>query len=375
VQEFVYTSADVSVDQLEFDPENPRLPRDIDASSVDAMLRFMLDDAGLVDLTSSIAAQGFFPGEPLLCCPDPKLERGATPPTPTTDSRYVVVEGNRRLAAVTLLRNPEAAPSRKQAIRDLAATNGAPDHLPTIIFPRRDDILDYLGYRHITGIKEWEPLAKARYLQQVRDRKLAAGDPSEPRDLARLIGSNGPYVARLLTALGAWDRLGTLGFFAEHDLTAEDLPFAVFSTALNYERIPPWLHVDPMDDRSVDDVDEDNLSRLARWFFVADERVPKNRPLLRESRNIRYINEIVGDEEAMASLEEANTPQLAASLTAGAAQVFSEAVNESGKYMTVAVRRFDGVERPGEHDEERLTTIRDQAEKLRVGVAERLTAH
>lgn len=371
--EFHYTPASVAIDQLRFDPSNPRLPSDVDAEDVQSVLRFMLDDAGLIDLASSIAAQGFFPGEPLLCCPVPELDAGQTPPPPTASAEYIVVEGNRRLAAVLLLRDPANAPSRRQAVEALAESPG-PETLPVIIFPRRDDILDYLGYRHITGIKEWEPLAKARYLRQVRERKQSANDPAEPRDLARLIGSNGPYVGRLLTALAAWDRLEALGFFDEHDLSSEDLPFAVFSTALNYERIPEWLNVDPTDDATVADAADEHLKRLARWFFVPDERVQRGnraRPLLRESRNIRFINEIVGHEDAMASLEEANSPQLAASLTAAPGETFSRALIESGKYLAVASRRFPAVEHPAEEDENHLTEIRDEATSLHDRVAER----
>ncbi len=371
MRDFVYTSADVSVEQLAFDPDNPRLPKSVDAGNVGEVLKFMLDDAGLVDLASSIAAQGYFPGEPLLCCPDPELADSEKPAAPTPTSRYIVVEGNRRLAAIMLLRNPEAAPARKQIIRELANA-GAPATVPTILFPQRNDILDYLGYRHITGIKEWEPLAKARYLRQVRERKQAAKEPASLRDLARLIGSNGPYVGRLLTALAAWELLDVLHFFEQNKLDSEGLPFAVFSTSLNYERIPAWLELDPTDDRSVATSDLSNLQTLARWFFVSDERVPKNRPLLRESRNMRYINEIVGNAEAMTSLEEGNSPALAASLTAEADEVFSEAVSESGRYIAVAVRRFPSVHEAKEDDANRLETIREQANDLRRKLVERL---
>jgi hypothetical protein len=364
----------VPADRLGFDSQNPRLPKRIEAENLGDVLKFMLDDAGLVDLASSIAAQGYFPGEPLLCCPDPELPEHERPPEPTDESRYTVVEGNRRLAALMLLRNPSAAPSRKEAIRQLAELGTPPDRVPAILFPRRDDILDYLGYRHITGIKEWEPLAKARYLRQVRERLRSAGDPAEPRDLARLIGSSGSYVARLLTALRAWERLDELGFFARNNLSAEDLPFAVFSTALNYERIPLWLNLEATDDESVANVDDENLETLGRWFFVPDERVPKARPLLRESRNIRYVNEIVGNPDAMASLEQADSPQLAASLTAEAASVFTEALSESAKYIAVAVKRFDDVERAQELDAERLATIRGHADDLHRQVLEQLSS-
>jgi hypothetical protein len=366
-----YRSADATVEQLLFDPQNPRLPASVDASDIGAVLTFMLDDAGLVDLASSIAAQGFFPGEPLLCCPHPELPQDEMPPAPTEADQLVVVEGNRRLAAVRLLRNPELAPKRKRAIAQLAE-DGAPDRLPVIVFPRRAAILDYLGYRHITGIKEWDPLAKARYLHQVRDRKRADGEPATNRDLARLIGSNAPYVGRLLTAFAAWGRLQALGFFAEKGLDPEELAFSVFSTALNYENIPPWLGIDPTDDATVSSGNRDNLARLANWFFVSDERVPGNKPLLRESRNIRFINLIVGHDDAMQTLEaDAVTPSQAARLTQDAAAVVTDALHESHTFLRAAHRRLPEVERPTEEHARAVLEIRDEAAAMHGDIVSR----
>ena len=39
----------------------------------------MLDDASLTDLAGSIATQSFFPGEPLLVCPEPELSEEVEP--------------------------------------------------------------------------------------------------------------------------------------------------------------------------------------------------------------------------------------------------------------------------------------------------------
>jgi hypothetical protein len=362
---YKYTHGDVPLTGLRFDPENPRLPPQVDSSDVDAVLKFMIDDASLIDLASSIAAQGYFPGEPLLVCPSPELDGSEKPPPPSTDSEYIVVEGNRRLAAVILLANPALAPARKAAIARLAE-DGAPERLPVTIFPTRSDILDYLGYRHITGIKEWDPLAKARYLSQVRDRKKELGEESDGSELARLIGSNAPYVGRLLTALRSFERLESLNFFSDNKLEAENLPFAVFSTALNYERIPPWLGIDPIDDESVANGDPDHLLQLATWFFVPNKKVDAEnpKPLLRESRNIRWINMIVGNEEATAALEEGVTPVSAAALTQDPGMGFSSALKESARTLRVARRRLPDVSAPTEEDRASVGEIRGDLDQI-----------
>lgn len=370
-RQYKYSQGNAAIGQLRFDPDNPRLPPGVDSEDVSAVLQFMLDDASLVELASSIAAQGYFPGEPLLVCPFPELAADAQPEPPKQDEKFTVVEGNRRLAAVTLLQNPTLAPVRKEAIAKLAE-DGAPEELPVTVFPTRDDILDYLGYRHITGIKEWDPLPKARYLAQVRDRRQALGEPSDNKELARIIGSNGPYVGRLLTALKSFDRLDELDFFKNHDLDAENLPFAVFSTALNYERIPVWLGIDPVSDESVASVDDVRLTDLARWFFVPSEKVkPKPKPLLRESRNIRWINLIVDDNEAIAALEDGVPPISAAALTLDAGEAFSSALTDSNRSLKLARRRLKEVEEPTEGDRTTIAEVRENAEKMEQEVAEK----
>ena len=146
-----------SVADLRFDPSNPRIPTDVDPSDEQAVLDWMLQDAGLVELMGSIAVNGFFPAEPLLITPA------------DTGTGYWVLEGNRRLAAVKLLLEPERAPRRKAAVAMTAAEvtdHDALRRLPCVEFASRREVLDYLGYRHITGIKEWEPAAKARYLRE-----------------------------------------------------------------------------------------------------------------------------------------------------------------------------------------------------------------
>ena len=80
----------IETGKLEFDPENPRFYRlNERAGSDDAVIEEMLDDESVQDLMLSIGEQDYFPGEPLLV-----VKKG---------KKFVVVEGNRRLAAVKLL--------------------------------------------------------------------------------------------------------------------------------------------------------------------------------------------------------------------------------------------------------------------------------
>ena len=91
----------IGTEHLHFDPQNPRFYRLNSAASDAAIIEEMLDDEGVQDLMASIGQKGYFEGEPLLVA-----EEGG---------RLIVVEGNRRLAAVKLLNREFEPPGRRRA--------------------------------------------------------------------------------------------------------------------------------------------------------------------------------------------------------------------------------------------------------------------
>ncbi|HCD6481590.1 TPA: ParB N-terminal domain-containing protein, partial [Klebsiella pneumoniae] len=179
----------IETGKLEFDPENPRFYRlNERAGSDDAVIEEMLDDESVQDLMLSIGEQDYFPGEPLLV-----VKKG---------KKFVVVEGNRRLAAVKLLNGDLKPPKKKekgvQLILDEA--DYKPRNLPCLVYKNREDVLRYIGYRHITGVKEWDALSKAKYLKELSDTFYQGKDHDVLfKSLAKEIGSKPYYVGLLLT--------------------------------------------------------------------------------------------------------------------------------------------------------------------------------
>ena len=179
---------EISLDNLEYDRDNPRIPKSIKQESFKSVLEWMINRENIIDLMYSIGEKGFFPGEPLLVvqCLD--------------SGKYITGEGNRRYTATYLLQHPEEAPVRKSTIEEAVSTaNFRPDRLPVVVFKSREEILDYLGYRHITGVEPWDALSKARYLKRLYDRLDDGMTPIEKyRALARQIGSRTSYVRQIL---------------------------------------------------------------------------------------------------------------------------------------------------------------------------------
>lgn len=83
----------VELDKLRFDKENPRFV-DFNNDDETAIIKFLYDEADLNELIQSISTSGFIDYEPII------VQREG-------DDNYIVLEGNRRLGAVRLLRSPE----------------------------------------------------------------------------------------------------------------------------------------------------------------------------------------------------------------------------------------------------------------------------
>jgi hypothetical protein len=343
------TLSAVDIDRLYFDTLNPRLPEGVDGAKDEEVVRWMLLDGTLLDLMGSIAEHGYFEGEPVLI-------------VPRDEANYTVVEGNRRLAAMRLLLNPDKAPVRKTRVLELSemAAPNLSQSISAVIFPKRDDIVDYLGFRHITGVKEWGPLSKARYLRQLWDR--TPGTASERlQALARKIGSQPYYVKRLLGGLRLFDTIEENDFFNISELNEGSLSFSLLSTALSFESLTAYLGVpeDPADQKTLD---TENVERFTRWVF--EKQQDGGRTILGESRNMTALAAIVASPDARNLLEQGATLADAVLATEHMGGQFTRALRLSRDRLDTAQKMIRRVNQPTEADADLLSDIMEAADDL-----------
>ena len=306
---------------LHFDPKNPRFYRLNDATEDQRVIEEMLDDEGVQDLMASIGQKGYFEGEPLLVTRE--------------GGRLIVVEGNRRLAAVKLLNRQFEPPARRKAsieeLRDATAVQ-PPVELPCIEYPDRRSSMRYLGYRHITGIKEWDSLSKAQYLMDIRQAfyaDLPKGDLI--RVLARDIGSRPDYVGQLLTGLQLYHTAQGSKFFGL-PMETKDVEFSYITTALNYKKITEWLGLSARDDYEMPALRGDHLQMLFGWLFPKDQQ---GRTIVGESRNIGKLADIVGSKDAVAMLKKTRDLSTAYLYSEGPQQALNNALDEAQKHISI----------------------------------------
>jgi hypothetical protein len=304
----------VRSDQLVFDPKNPRFFRLRGDSSDEKVISEMLDDEGVQDLMSSIGQQGYFPGEPLLIAPS------------ADGASYIVIEGNRRLAAVKLLNGQLLPPRRKS--RSVAIildeAKHKPVELPCIKYDSRDEVLRYLGYRHITGIKEWDALSKARYLADLKETFYSyLPEDEQLRTIAREIGSRSDAVGKLLSGLTLFDIAEEEKFFRLNNLSPEVVDFSYVTTALSYRNITTWLELPDVISNSVEQVNRENLQELFYWMYVPQKN---GRTVVGETRRLKQLAAVVNSSDGLRVLQETGNLGDAFLYTDGPQEALSEAL-------------------------------------------------
>lgn len=306
--DFLYnTVIQVSVDLLLHDPDNPRLPSKVKFKDDDGdggeIIQWMLRDASILELMGAIAQVGFFAGEPLLvvACDPQKL-----------DGPYYVIEGNRRLTAVKLLLNPNSARVYKELVAELSANAIDKDKLrtlPVIVYRERREILDYLGYRHVTGIKEWGPHEKTEYLYQLTN-SLPYSDmdvATRHQAMARAIGSKAEYVARLLTARELFKVADAEHLLDDDGMSRAQDSFTYLTTALYYKSISAYININPKD-VSLDGLDMPKYNNLLGWLY---RKSTDGKSVVGDTRNLKLLNAIASNPDAIQNLEEYNDLTLA----------------------------------------------------------------
>ncbi len=153
----------ISTADLLLDLQNPRHDILLDQTGV---LRELLERQGdkMLRLAKDIVTEGTNPADLPIVIPEP-----------SAPGKYIVVEGNRRVAVLRLLGDPSLAelagrPSLRRRFEDLSRELGATriEELQCVVFENREDANHWIELRHTgenegIGIVGWDAAAVARF--------------------------------------------------------------------------------------------------------------------------------------------------------------------------------------------------------------------
>ena len=268
--------------QLRFDPSNPRFAGP-GAPPSQQKIQLLLEKAPhlALELIPSLLENGFIDYEPIV------VRKEA--------SHYVVVEGNRRLAAIRhILENKERYKKESNRLGDLQS-------IAALVFPRKPSAQRsqeqrvYLGVRHLFGFREWPPESKARYL----DAHIT--NEQDVQRLMRELNIKRQDLQRYLVPYRL--RAKAKALWAEH----RDQDFWVLGEGLSRAGIKSYIELEvergPL---RISSFDRNKLKHLLRYVYGSPSANRKDR-LIKDTRELSTLARLLQSRRAAAALENGRT--------------------------------------------------------------------
>ncbi|MDE2837025.1 MAG: hypothetical protein OXL97_05890 [Chloroflexota bacterium] len=285
--------ADWAVKDLLLDAENPRLPPTEGIPSQEQLLILIVRTYSVGELMDSFAINGYFDEEPLVGVPDPD-----------DSSKLIIVEGNRRLAALKILLDPSLTERLIDPISGRPLRVNAPPlsndrreellSVPVRVYEEgRSAVLAYLGYRHITGVKRWDSYAKARYVSQL------VSDGNDLDSIQQKIGDRHETAPRLLRAYLVWEQADSLSMIPARNGHAP--PFSYLFTALTFRPVLSFLGLAAQGmPKPVADANLPQLKEVSTYLY--GDKEAKIEPAIEESREIQLLSKALSSPPALQRL-------------------------------------------------------------------------
>lgn len=301
----------VPVDQLHFDRQNPRLAEYgiTEKTSDNDIIALLWNAMDVRELVQSISSSGFFAHEPLIVAEEKK--------------KYIVIEGNRRLAAVKVLLNPALVDSTNYEIPKLNQSKRSQLLNLPVVVESREKAWRYLGFKHVNGPAKWSSYAKAKYIAEVHHNYSIS-----LAEIADQIGDRHKTVQRLYRGLMVVEQAERLAVFDRDDRYRTRFAFSHLYTGLDGDGFNTFLDLKNSEEESETPVPIKNkkeLGELLLWLYGSKKA---DKPPVVESQNpdLWKLNDVLKSREAVAALRDNCDLEQAHELSRSQDAVFEEAL-------------------------------------------------
>lgn len=322
----------IPVSELEFDRRNPRLVGyGIQAKTPDnELIRLLWNEMAVDEVAMSIAANGYFPHEPVVV-----VNEGG---------KWVVIEGNRRLAAVRTLLDEKLRKELSPDIIAAASVINSVQELP-VIKSTREESWRYLGFRHVNGPARWGSYAKATYIAQVHR------EYDVPLDaIAAQIGDRHRTVQRLYRALMVLKQAEDEKIYRIDQRSGKKLYFSHLYTGLGYEGFQQFLGLATEEEETESPVPTDKLGDLRQvliWLF-GDKDQGTDSIIRSQNPDLRNLDKVLGSKEACHALRQGSSLSDAVVMASPAGHRLEESLLEAkrqlGNARGLVSEAYDGSE-------------------------------
>jgi hypothetical protein len=331
------TNSKVPIDWLALDRGNPRLVG-IDLKATDeSIIAQLYRGEELTELLQSIAANGYLDIEPLIVMFNEK------------QGLLTVLEGNRRLAAIRLFREPELVQRINKTERLRIAVPNLPevyrqtlDTVSVYRVPDRDAARSFIGFKHINGAAKWESYAKAKFAAEW----FRSGDVTLEQ-IAEKIGDKHDTIKRMVAAIYVLEQAERSGIFILTNRHVAKFNFSHLYTALSRTSYmnflgleTAWSRYDPEPD-PIPEEKFDNLREVLVWIYGSKE--DNQAPIVRsQNPDIKYLGEVLTSTEGLHVLRTGYSLDEAHSSTQPADEKLSSALIRARSMLREAVNNLRG---------------------------------
>ncbi len=338
------------VERLHLDPDNPRLAHLPGGRTQEDLVRAMWREMAVDELCQSISENGFFPEEPLLAIPDPE-----------TNGDFIIVEGNRRLTAVMLLLDPALRKSiRATDIPEATAEiTEQLKKLPVAVYPNKEALWEYFGFRHVNGPKEWDALSKASYVAKIHRQGHSLDE------IARKIGDKNHTVKRFFRGYMLLEQAEQQVGFSRRNVDQKRFHFSHLYTAAAYPQIQKFLGITDVGSLVENPVPEKflpELKEMMTWLF-GDKELEKAPVVQKQNPHLGWLREVVDNRQALSALRSGISLERARAISLGDGRRFEEALVSAKD----ALQEARGTVTTGYKGDEPL--LRDMESMMKIGNA------
>jgi len=224
----------ISPDKLSLDRHNPRLflPDMAHQAEEEDLIKALTENSDLKELIVSIANNGFLDMEPLIVISEDN-----------NNERFRVLEGNRRLAAIKLIKSPSIALKCRIKLPDLSKkVMSSMDEIYVYRVKSEEDARGFIGFKHVNGPHKWDSYAKAQFAykwyKEEKDQGLTIDE------IAKKLGDTNQTVRALISAMFILEQAQESGVYKLNDRTTPRFALSHFYTALGRKEYMDFLGLD-----------------------------------------------------------------------------------------------------------------------------------
>lgn len=315
-----------SPEELHFDPQNPRLVTQPSVKGEEQILNLLWVDMNVKELVTSIIASGFFKTEALYVVEE--------------QGQKIVVEGNRRLAAVKAILHPELIKSGAMSAFEDKITPELRAQLregvPVIYQNSREETWRYIGFKHVNGAVKWDSLAKAKYIAQVHNEYGVSID-----QIAEQIGDSHRTTVKLYQGLMVLEQAERETEFKIDDIAGKKLYFSHLYTALTYEGYQKFIALDPenINPNPIPKSALKNLQELMYWMYGCKSK--SIRPLIEhQNPDLRYLESALRNVDSVEMLRAGYPLAQAYDNSLDAMQVLHQSIVSAKNQIQIALSKM-----------------------------------